>query len=222
MRRDVLVFVVGMLCASFTVTMNFLNGYTGFFLFPIQPFLSIAASILFIPCAIAPLLRAILFRNSQRKLIALRVAMATGLLICGFTLWTIDPWPPEPFLNGLLSRMRHAVSGDQFQRLCVQLLNDGGVGDGFANFVDEFGETNRMPRIASHMWVKSPRFAEIVPQSGDIPRHVLLEWGGHFVGYWGVSAGDEHFVLPENPDLPRVEWVRGVYVWCRGEFARYP
>jgi len=215
-KFDRWVFGLGMLATPIGFLSDFLEGYTGIFLswFPPVGLLVLALYFAFIPAAIILLFRAILLKaiGAPKRI---RLVIEVGLVVA-VGLFGLRQDRLRITMHGFLAQLERRTTATALQTAALQILNGETNAQGFVPFVSEFHDTNLIPVFAKQIfWGKPPRWVRLSPSAGGLPGSYNMEWGGHFIGIFGISAGANGYEPGESFAEDWIQWKPGVYVWWR-------
>ena len=219
-KFDMWVFAIAVLGVPICLLIDFLEGYTGTFLSFLPPvgLLLWGLYFAFIPAAIILLIRAVSLRAVEART-RIRLLVGVGLLIAVGWLGHCEG-RLRMTLHGFLAQLKSRTTAAALQMAALQILNGETNTQALVPFVSEMKETNLMPAFAGQLfWSRRPRFVELYPSGGGSPGHYSVEWGGHFIGFVGISAGPDDYKFRENYADEWIKWKPGVYVWWRSEFG---
>lgn len=217
---DKWVFAIGVIGVPICLLIDFVEGYTGVFLsfFPLVGLPLWGLYFAFIPAVSTLLIRAVLLRGMEVRR-RIRIFAGVGLLIAVGWLGHSEG-RLHITLRGFLVQLERRTTASAVQAAALQILNGQTNNHAFEPFVSELKRTNLMPAFAEHIfWSERPRFVELYPADGRSPGHYSMQWGGHFIGFVGISAGPDDYEFGEGNAEEWIKWKPGVYVWWRNEFG---
>lgn len=215
-KFDRWIFGLGMLATLIGLLSDFLEGYTGTFLSWLPPvgLLILVLYFAFIPAAIVLLARAVLIRGVGAPA-RIRLLMGMGAVVV-MGCFGLHQDRLRITLDGFLAQLKRRTTATAFQTAALQILDGKTNTQGFAPFVSDFHDTNLIPVFAKNIfWGEPPRVVHVSPAGDGLPAHYTLEWGGHFIGLYGISAGADSYKPDERIAEEWIQWKPGVYVCWR-------
>jgi hypothetical protein len=212
-RIDILVFTLGILATPIVLLSYFLAGYAGMYWlisFPVG-LLIWGLNYAFIPAAAVLLIRALLLRAVS---VATRIRLVAGVWLVVLVGWLgLNVEPLWVTMHGFEAYLRRRITAGEFQSAALHILKGETNTLQFVSFVSEFKDTNSIPVFAKDIfWGEPPREVHLSPARDGSPAHYTIEWGGHFIGLFGISAGTDNYT-PDKSDWEEwIEWKPGVYV----------
>jgi hypothetical protein len=213
---DKWVFGIGMLATLIGLLSDFLEGYTGIFLSWLFPVLLLVLGLYFafIPAAIVLLARAVLPRGVGAP-VRIQLLIGAGLVVV-LGCFGLRQDRLRLTMDGFLAQLKRRTTATAFQTAALQILDGKTNTQGFVPFVSEFHDTNLIPMFATNIfWGEPPRVVYLSPPGDGLPAHYTMEWGGHFIGLFGITAGADNYKPDGRIAEEWIQWKPGVYVCWR-------
>lgn len=128
--------------------------------------------------------------------------------------WLKGEYGNQQNANDFAEDARKVINPSELQKWAVMILQDDHQTIQQTDTPFEI-PADRIPASIRNLTINGIPFETAADEAGLGPdRCIMFFWGGPF-DYWGLCVGSQTFKAKSTLDYSYVEWIPGVYFWCK-------